>query len=93
MATSAVINLVLKVKDQASGVLTSAATKVTALVAAFAGAVAIKETVHSLTGRGSLDTAVNEVKLKYISRDGDYNERTVIAQNNGLRIHKGDSDG
>ncbi|MDD2005097.1 phage tail tape measure protein [Pseudomonas putida] len=49
MATSAVINLVLKAKDQASGVLTSAATKVTALVAAFAGAVAIKETVHSLT--------------------------------------------
>lgn len=49
MATSAVINLILKAKDQASGVLTSAATKVTALVAAFAGAVAIKETVHSLT--------------------------------------------
>lgn len=43
--------------------------------------------------RGSLDTAVNEVKLKYISRGDDYNERTVIAQNNGLRIHKGDSDG
>ncbi|WP_372029918.1 phage tail protein [Pseudomonas kurunegalensis] len=43
--------------------------------------------------RGSLDTAVNEVKLKYVSRADDYNERTVIAQNNGLRIHKGDSDG
>ncbi|MDD2005102.1 phage tail protein [Pseudomonas putida] len=43
--------------------------------------------------RGSLDTAINEVKLKYISRGDDYNERTVIAQNNGLRIHKGDSDG
>jgi len=43
--------------------------------------------------RGSLDTAVNEVKLKYISLADDYNERTVIAQNNGLRIHKGDSDG
>ncbi|WP_137163397.1 phage tail protein [Pseudomonas asiatica] len=43
--------------------------------------------------RGSLDTAVNEVKLKYISAADDYNERTVIAQNNGLRIHKGDSDG
>lgn len=43
--------------------------------------------------RGSLDTAVNEVKLKYTSTAEDYNERTVIAQNNGLRIHKGDSDG
>lgn len=43
--------------------------------------------------RGSLDTAVNEVKLKYTSTADDYNERTVIAQNNGLRIHKGDSDG
>lgn len=43
--------------------------------------------------RGSLDTAVNEVKLKYVSASDDYNERTVIAQNNGLRLHKGDSDG
>lgn len=43
--------------------------------------------------RGSLDTAINEVKLKYISADDDYTERTVIAQNGGLRIHKGDSDG
>lgn len=43
--------------------------------------------------RGSLDTAVNEVKLKFTSTADDYNERTVIAQNNGLRIHKGDSDG
>lgn len=43
--------------------------------------------------RGSLDTAINEVKLKYISAADDYNERTVIAQNNGLRLHKGDSDG
>ncbi len=43
--------------------------------------------------RGSLDTAINEVKLKYTSTADDYNERTVIAQNNGLRIHKGDSDG
>lgn len=49
MATSAVINLILRAKDQASSVLTSAASKVTALVAAFAGAVAIKETVRSLT--------------------------------------------
>ncbi len=43
--------------------------------------------------RGSLDTAINEVKLRYVSRNDDYNERTVIAQNSGLRIHKGDSDG
>lgn len=43
--------------------------------------------------RGSLDTAINEIKLKYTSIDDDFTERTVIAQNNGLRIHKGDSDG
>jgi hypothetical protein len=43
--------------------------------------------------RGSLDTAVNEVKLKFTSTADDYTERTVIAQNNGLRMHKGDSDG
>ncbi|MDD2038746.1 phage tail tape measure protein [Pseudomonas putida] len=49
MAANAVINLVLKAKDQASSVLTSTAAKVTALVASFAGAVAIKETVHNLT--------------------------------------------
>lgn len=42
--------------------------------------------------RGSLDTAINEVKLKYTSIDDDFTERTVIAQNNALRIHKGDSD-
>ena len=49
MAANAVINLVLKAKDQASSVLTGTAAKVTALVASFAGAVAIKETVHNLT--------------------------------------------
>lgn len=43
--------------------------------------------------RGSLDTAINEIKHKYTSIDDDFTERTVIAQNNGLRIHKGDSDG
>lgn len=43
--------------------------------------------------RGSLDTAITEVKLKYTSIDDDFTERTVIAQNNALRIHKGDSDG
>lgn len=49
MASNAVINLILKAKDEASGVLKSTAAKVTALVSAFAGAVAIKETIHSLT--------------------------------------------
>jgi len=49
MASSAVINLILKAKDEASGILTSATAKVTALIGAFAGAVAIKETVQQLT--------------------------------------------
>ena len=51
--------------------------------------------VKNLSGftRGSLDTAINEVKLKYTSIDDDFTERTVIAQNTALRIHKGDSDG
>lgn len=51
--------------------------------------------IKTLSGftRGSLDTAINEVKLKYTSIADDFTERTVIAQNNALRIHKGDSDG
>ncbi|MBI6710404.1 phage tail protein [Pseudomonas syringae] len=51
--------------------------------------------IKNLSGftRGSLDTAITEVKLKYTSIDYDFTERTVIAQNNALRIHKGDSDG
>ena len=49
MSSNAVINLILKAKDEASSVLKSTAAKVTALVTAFAGAVAIKETVQSLT--------------------------------------------
>lgn len=51
--------------------------------------------IKSLSGftRGSLDTAITEVKLKYTSIDDDFTERTVIAQNNAVRIHKGDSDG
>ena len=51
--------------------------------------------IKNLSGftRGSLDTAITEVKLKYTSIDDDFTERTVIAQNNALRIHKGDSDG
>ena len=58
MASSAVINLILKAKDEASGILTSATAKVTALVGAFAGAVAIKETVHQLT---ELDAAAKRL--------------------------------
>lgn len=51
--------------------------------------------IKNLSGftRGSLDTAITEVKLKYTSIADDFTERTVIAQNNALRIHKGDSDG
>ncbi|WP_458730081.1 phage tail protein [Pseudomonas brenneri] len=43
--------------------------------------------------RGSLDTAANEVKIKYMSIADGFTERTATAQNLGLRIHKGDSDG
>lgn len=39
---------------------------------------------------GSLDTAVNEVRIKYLDREYGYQERTAIAQNNALRISKGD---
>lgn len=39
---------------------------------------------------GSLDTAINEVRVKYLAREFEYQERTAIAQNNGLRVHKGD---
>lgn len=58
MASSAVINLILRAKDEASGILTSATAKVTALIGAFAGAVAIKETVHQLT---ELDAAAKRL--------------------------------
>lgn len=39
---------------------------------------------------GSLDTAINEVRVKFLAREFDYKERTAIAQNNGVRVHKGD---
>ncbi|WP_374415256.1 phage tail protein [Ectopseudomonas oleovorans] len=39
---------------------------------------------------GSLDTGVNEIRVKYLSREHGYEERTAIAQNNALRMHKGD---
>ncbi len=49
MANSTVISLILRAKDEASGVLKSTAAKVTALITAFAGGVAIKESVSRLT--------------------------------------------
>lgn len=49
MATNAIINLVLKAKDEASGVLNSATKKVVALAAAFGAGVAIKETMKAMT--------------------------------------------
>jgi len=42
--------------------------------------------------RGSLDAAASEVKVSYTSRDFGYTQRTAIAQNVGVRIHKGDVD-
>ncbi len=42
--------------------------------------------------RGSLDAAASEVKVSYTSRDFNYTQRTAIAQNVGVRIHKGDVD-
>jgi len=49
MANNTVISLVLKAKDQASGVLTGAAAKITALMAAFGGSVAINKALEDLT--------------------------------------------
>jgi hypothetical protein len=49
MAANAIINLVLKAKDEASGVLNSATKKVVALAAAFGAGVAIKETMKAMT--------------------------------------------
>lgn len=42
--------------------------------------------------RGSLDTAVSEIKLKYTSAENNFEEKTVTAQNLGVRVHKGDID-
>ncbi|HHM5016621.1 TPA: phage tail protein [Pseudomonas aeruginosa] len=39
--------------------------------------------------RGSVTSAVSEIRVKYKSRSADYNERVAQAQNLGLRIHKG----
>lgn len=49
MAGNTVISLILKAKDEASSVLTGAAAKITALLAAFAGGAAIHKTVEDLT--------------------------------------------
>lgn len=42
--------------------------------------------------RGSLDTAVSEIKLKYTSAENNFETKTVTAQNLGVRVHKGDID-
>lgn len=42
--------------------------------------------------RGSLDAAASEVKVTYTSREFGYQQRTAIAQNGGVRLHKGDVD-
>ncbi|HHG4905540.1 TPA: phage tail protein [Pseudomonas aeruginosa] len=39
--------------------------------------------------RGSVTSAVSEIRVKYKSRSADYEERVAQAQNLGLRIHKG----
>lgn len=44
-----IISLVLKAKDEASGVLSGATAKIMGLVAAFGGGVAVKETLESLS--------------------------------------------
>ncbi len=48
MAGSTIIQLVLRTRDDMSKGLSSAAAKITALIAAFAGASAIKETFSQL---------------------------------------------
>lgn len=50
--------------------------------------------IKSVSGytAGSLDTAINEVRVQYISREFGYQQRTAIAQSSGLRIHKGDTE-
>lgn len=60
MANSTVISLILKAKDEASSVLSSTAAKVTALITAFAGGVAIKESVSRLT---ELDAVAKRLNL------------------------------
>lgn len=60
MAANAIINLVLKAKDEASGVLNSATKKVVALAAAFGAGVAIKETIKAMT---DLDFAANRLGI------------------------------
>lgn len=42
--------------------------------------------------KGSLDSAASEVKITYRSREFQYRDRTAIAQNTGVRMHKGDVD-
>lgn len=50
--------------------------------------------IRSVTdfSKGSVTSAISEVRLKYTSRKNDYEEKVVMAQNTGLRVHKGYSD-
>lgn len=60
MAGSTVIQLVLRARDEMSNALNGAAGKVAGLIAAFAGATAIKETVTQLT---ELDVAAKRLRI------------------------------
>lgn len=60
MAGSTIIQLVLRARDDMSKGLGSATSKITALIAAFAGARAIKETVGQLT---ELDVAAKRLQI------------------------------
>lgn len=58
MASSAVINLILKAKDEASGILNSSFTKITALATAVTGALKFHEAIKEMT---ELDAAAKRL--------------------------------
>lgn len=60
MSANTIINLVIRAKDEASSVLKNTTAKIAGLVGAFAGAVAIKETIESMT---ELDFVANRLGL------------------------------
>ncbi|KJZ67243.1 phage tail tape measure C-terminal domain-containing protein [Pseudomonas fluorescens] len=60
MPQNTVIQLVLRARDEASNVLKGAATKIVGLMAAFAGATAIKETVAELS---NLDVVARKLNI------------------------------
>ena len=60
MAGSTIIQLVLRARDDMSKGLSSATAKIVGLIAAFAGASAIKETVGQLT---ELDVAAKRLQV------------------------------